>query len=266
MTNQAPAKNNQPAPSTAAIQSRPGGPVSGISTPTPLEPIATAPSTKQIIVPSAHTAPTVESLSVLIAPTLASQYPGCYVQGFPRLLEAGLSPTTGPDESALVLRRAGIAALLVSISAGMTSNVLFAAAYQVRPVIQPTRIVAAGATSAELLRWAAVLDMFGYYLATAVLAYVLWRQLRLRNPVIADLTTLAGVGFALAGGAGAAVLAVFGSSLMHDYIDAAATEQVVIAAQFATLMAVVMRSIWQFLDGILIGVWWVGGNRAAPPP
>jgi hypothetical protein len=62
----------------------------------------------------------------------------------------------------------------------------------------------------------------------------------------------------LAGGAGAAVLAVFGSSLMHDYTDAAATEQVVIAAQFATLMAVVMRSIWQFLDGILIGVWWLG--------
>jgi hypothetical protein len=169
-------------------------------------------------------------------------------------MEAGLSPTTGPDESALVLRRAGIAALLVSISAGMTSNVLFAAAYQFRPDIQ----VAAGATSAELLRWAAVLDMFGYYLATAVLAYVLWRQLRPRNPVIADLSTLAGVGFALAGGAGAAVLAVFGSSLMHDYTDAAATEQVVIAAQFATLMAVVMRSIWQFLDGILIGIWWLG--------
>jgi hypothetical protein len=54
------------------------------------------------------------------------------------------------------------------------------------------------------------------------------------------------------------VSAVFGSSLMHDYTDATATEQVVIEAQFATLMAVVMRSIWQFLDGILVGVWWLG--------
>ena len=170
-----------------------------------------------------------------------------------------MSPTTGPDENALRLRRAGIAALVVSIGAGITSTVLFAAAYQFRLDIQePTRLVAAGATSAELLRWAAVLDLFGYYLATAVLAYVLWRQLRPRNPVIADLSTLAGVGYALAGGAGAAVLAVFGPSLMHAYTDAAATEQVVIAAQFATLMAVVMRSISQFLDGILIGVWWLG--------
>jgi hypothetical protein len=79
MINQAPAKNNQPAAFTFAIHSRPGGPVSGISTPTPLEPIATPPSTKQITVPSAHTAPTVESLSVLTTPTLASQHPGCYV-------------------------------------------------------------------------------------------------------------------------------------------------------------------------------------------
>jgi hypothetical protein len=41
-------------------------PVSGINTPTPLELIATAPATKQITVPSAHTAATVESLSVLM--------------------------------------------------------------------------------------------------------------------------------------------------------------------------------------------------------
>ena len=158
-----------------------------------------------------------------------------------------------------MLRRAGIAASLVSISAGITSTVLFAAAYQFRPDIQePTRLVAAGATSAELLRWAAVLDLFGYYLPTAVLAYVLWRQLRPRNPVIADLSTMAGVGYALAGGAGAAVLAVFGSSLMHDYTDASPADRVVITAQFAAMTEVIMRSIWQFLDGILIGAWWLG--------
>jgi hypothetical protein len=56
-----PKENNPLAPSTAAIQSRPGRPVSRINTPTPLEPIATAPTTKQITVPSAHTAATVES-------------------------------------------------------------------------------------------------------------------------------------------------------------------------------------------------------------
>jgi Domain of unknown function (DUF4386) len=158
----------------------------------------------------------------------------------------------------LTLRTTGIAALLVSIIAGLTSALLFAAAYQFRADQEPTRLLAAGATSAELLRWGSVLDLFGYYLATAVLAYVLWRQLRPRNPLLADLSTIAGFGYALAGGAGAAVLAVFGPMLMHDYIEASPTGRVMISAQFAALSDVVMRSIWQFLDAILIGAWWLG--------
>src|SRR5688572_6698137 len=96
MTNQAPAKNNQPAPSTAAIQSKPGRPVSGINTPTPLEPIATAPATKQMTVPSAHTAATVESFKVLIALTLAPQYPDSASEGSPHFLEVLDLGSIGP--------------------------------------------------------------------------------------------------------------------------------------------------------------------------
>jgi hypothetical protein len=110
----------------------------------------------------------------------------------------------------MTLRTVGIGALVVSISAGMTSNLLFLAAFQFRldRFLEPTLILSSGATSAELLRWAAVLDLFGYYLATAVLAYVLWRQLRPRNPLVPDLSTMAALSYALAGGMGAAVLAV----------------------------------------------------------
>jgi hypothetical protein len=63
----------------------------------------------------------------------------------------------------LTLGRTGIAALLVSTSLGMASNVLFLAAFQFRfdRFFEPTLIVASGATPAELLRWAAVLDLFG---------------------------------------------------------------------------------------------------------
>ena len=158
----------------------------------------------------------------------------------------------------MTLRTTGIAAVLVSITAGLASILLFAAAFQFRADQEPTRLLAAGATSAELLRWGSVLDLFAYYLPTAVLAYVLWRQLRPRNPLLADLSTMAGVGYALAGGAGAAVFAVYGPMLMHAYTAASPTDRVVITAQFATLTEVIMRSIWQFLDGILIGAWWLG--------
>jgi hypothetical protein len=160
----------------------------------------------------------------------------------------------------LILRRTGIAALVVSISLGMTSNVLFLAAFQFRfdRFLEPTLIVASGAAPAELLRWAAVLDLFGYYLATSVLAYVLWRQLRPRNPLIADLSTLAAVGYALAGGMGAAILAMVAPMLMHAYTDATAAGQALIAAQFAVVLQVVWRAIWQFLDAILLAAWWLG--------
>jgi hypothetical protein len=64
----------------------------------------------------------------------------------------------------VILRRTGIAALVVSLSAGMISNLLFLAAFQFRldRFLEPTLILGSGAISAELLRWAAVLDLFGY--------------------------------------------------------------------------------------------------------
>jgi hypothetical protein len=142
----------------------------------------------------------------------------------------------------------------------MPSNLFFLAAFQFRleRFLEPTLILGSGATSAELLRWAAVLDLFGYYLATAVLAYVLWRQLRPRNPLMADLSTTAAVGYPLAGGVGVAVLAMVAPTLMHGYTDATAAGQALIAAQFATVLQVVWRAIWQLLDAILLATWWLG--------
>ena len=158
------------------------------------------------------------------------------------------------------MRTAAIAALIVAIGVGMASNLLFLAAFQFRLdwFLEPTRILGAGAASAELLRWAATLDLVGYYLASAVLAYVLWRVLRPRSPLVADLSALAAVGYSLAGGAGAAVLAMVGPMLMHEHATADPAEQDVIATQFAILFEVVWRSIWQFLDGILVAAWWLG--------
>ena len=161
----------------------------------------------------------------------------------------------------MTLRSLAIVALAVSIGVGMTSNLLFLAAFQFRMdwFLEPTRILDAGATSANLLRWAAALDLVGYYLASAVLAYALWRALRPRNPMVADLATLAALGYSLAGGAGAAILAMVGPMLMNDYSAAtSAAGQATIAAQISLLFEIVWRSIWQLLDGILVAAWWLG--------
>jgi hypothetical protein len=57
----------------------------------------------------------------------------------------------------------------------MISNLLFLAAFQFRLDILGADAHPCFGHDTELLRWAAVLNLFGYYLATAVLAYVLWR-------------------------------------------------------------------------------------------
>lgn len=159
------------------------------------------------------------------------------------------------------LRRVAIGALIVSLGVGIASGLLFLAAFQLRIdwFLEPTRILGAGEASAVLLRWAAVLDLIGYYLATGVLAYALWRMLRPGNPVIADLSALAAFGYTVAGGAAAAVLALVGPLLMQNHAATAnPAEQAVIAGQFEVLFEVVFRSVWQLFDAILIGAWWLG--------
>jgi hypothetical protein len=69
---------------------------------------------------------------------------------------------------------------------------------------------------------------------------------------------MAAFGYALAGGVGAAVLAMVAPMLMHDYTEATSANQALIAAQFAILLDVVWRSVWQLLDRLLIAGWALG--------
>lgn len=160
----------------------------------------------------------------------------------------------------LTVRSVAIGALIVSLTVGSASNLLFLAAFEFRLdwFLEPTKLIIAGGASAELLRWASVLDLIGYYLATGVLAYALWRMLRPRDAVLADLSMGAALGFTVAGGAAAAVLAMVGPMLMEQHATAAGGDQAVIQAQFAVLFEGVWRSVWQLFDAILLAAWWLG--------
>ncbi len=161
---------------------------------------------------------------------------------------------------AVTVRFAAIGALIASLTIGLASNVLFLAAFQFRIdwFLDPLKVISAGPLSAELLRWASVLDLIGYYLATGVLAYALWRVLRPRDPVLADLSTLAAIGYTVAGGTAAAVLAMIGPMLMEQHTNASGVDQTTVEMQFALLFEGVWRSVWQLFDGILLGAWWLG--------
>lgn len=158
----------------------------------------------------------------------------------------------------MTLRQAGIGALLVFFALGSVSGMLFLAAFQLRLewFLDPSAMVGAGTGSAELLRWAAVTDLFGYYLATGVIAYVVWAALRPIGPSAADLATLSALGYVLAGGAAATALAFVGPRLMDEY--AAGGDPVALGVAFGVLAEVVFSAIWQFLDAWLLAGWWLG--------
>jgi hypothetical protein len=52
---------------------------------------------------------------------------------------------------------------------------------------------------------------------------------------------------------------------LHAFTDATAAGKALIAAQFATVLQVVWRAIWQFLDAIFLAAWWLGIGRLLRP-
>jgi hypothetical protein len=159
----------------------------------------------------------------------------------------------------MTLRVATVLALSAHVGLGAVSNLLFVAAFQFRPewFLDPALVVSGGEASAELFKWAALTDLFSYYLPNAVVALALWIALRPRGPVLASVSTAAALGYVLVGGAGAAVLAMAGAPLIAEHSQDG-TDPGAIRTAFGVLTDIVFRGIWQLLDGILLTIWFVG--------
>ena len=157
------------------------------------------------------------------------------------------------------LRKAAVAALIVSVGLGVVSDLLFLAAFQFRFdwLADPGLLVGGGPASAGLLRWAALADLCSYYLPTALICLALWAATRSRRPTLALGTMLAGLAYVLAGSLAGASLAMAGPSLLLAYGSPGA-DQGAISVVFGFLTEVVFRAVWQLVDGIFIAVWMVG--------
>lgn len=172
----------------------------------------------------------------------------------------GSSPVSGTRREVWwSLRGATVGALIVAVALGVLSDLLFLVALQFRPdwFADPALLVAGGPASAELLKWAALADLFSYYLPTAVIAVALWEVLRHRHPILAFAALLGALGYVIAGSMGGAGLAMAGPPLIREYAQPGA-DQAAIATTFGLLTDVVFRAVWQLLDGVLIAVWMIG--------
>jgi hypothetical protein len=78
--------------------------------------------------------------------------------------------------------------------------------------------------------------------------------------VLVDAATIAALGYVIAGSIGVTALASAGPAMMRAY-DAPGADQAAVAVAFRLLIEIVFRGVWQTLDPILLGFWFlvVGG-------
>jgi hypothetical protein len=151
-------------------------------------------------------------------------------------------------------RLAAVAAFDVAI-VGLLSNVLFLAAFRFRPewALDPVRMIEGGRLSAELLRWAAITDLFGYYVPMLPIIAVSWTELHHHSVLAVSSACVAALAYVVIGGTAAAALAIVGPPLIESFAagDPAARPA------FETLIDLVFRAAWQTVGLLLIGGWFV---------
>ncbi len=118
--------------------------------------------------------------------------------------------------------------------------------------------ISVGASGANLLRWAWVLDTLGYYLLLAPVAFILWHWLKPRGPTRVGFYTFCGLAYVLIGAIGAAILAAVWPPLINAYVGASGQQSEILEAVFSTVTDLVYGGLWGLLLGIPAGVWWLG--------
>ncbi len=118
--------------------------------------------------------------------------------------------------------------------------------------------ISVGASGANLLRWAWVLDILGYYLLLAPVAFILWHWLKPRGPTRVGFYTFCGLAYMLIGAIGAAILAAVWPPLINAYAGSSGQQREILEAVFSTITDLVYGGLWGLLAGIPAGVWWLG--------
>ena len=151
-------------------------------------------------------------------------------------------------------------AAIISFPLALASIVLTSAAmdFEMDASMNPVLLLSAGPDGARLLGWGLVLDMFSYYLPLLPAALFLLHWLQPKSPNWVRFYTLCGVGYILIGAIGATILAATYPPLIRAYGQASASQQVVLETIFSTITDLVYGGLWNILEMLLAGVWFIG--------
>lgn len=153
---------------------------------------------------------------------------------------------------------ASTAILSTVLAFGCTAVALVAVRFNFGAFDDPLGQIGVGAGAGRLLYWSMILDMFGYYLLLIPSVLYLWDWMRRRASFGATLYTLCGLAYALVGAIGAAILAAVWPSMIERYAVASGAEREGILNSFTFVTNMVHGGLWNTLEMVLAGVWWLG--------
>lgn len=109
----------------------------------------------------------------------------------------------------------------------------------------------------QYAKWSVLFDMFGYYLLLLPVAFYLHEQVKQRTPW-ANVLTFCGLAYIFIGAIGAGILASVWPQQMQRYLTADAEQKIALQAALENVTWIVYGGMWNILEVLLCGVWWVG--------
>jgi hypothetical protein len=136
--------------------------------------------------------------------------------------------------------------------------------YDAEAFSNPVKLLSMPSVNVGQVRWFMILDLFGYYLLLLPVLFFLQRELDLKTPWASLLTSL-GYGYVIIGAIGAATLAVIWPDLLIRHRDAPENIQLIVQEDFLLATNFVVKGLWNHLEVLLGGVWWIGVGIYAMP-
>jgi hypothetical protein len=120
----------------------------------------------------------------------------------------------------------------------------------------PLKLLEMQRVNTGLIRWFLIFDLFGYYLLLLPFVFYAREILSERTPWSGFFTSM-GFSYVLIGAIGAAALSVVWPSLIEQYYVADPSTQQVIRGDFSLSTDFVVKGLWNHLEVLLGGVWWI---------
>jgi hypothetical protein len=120
----------------------------------------------------------------------------------------------------------------------------------------PALMLTLPGVNAEAGRWSMICDMLGYYMLLLPVICYLHDWMKDKTPW-SNLITFCGLAYVLIGSVGASILAVTYPQALNTYPGAAAAMQPIIKSNFEFVNSMVYGGMWNLLEVLFAGVWWL---------